>query len=82
VGAWLWDRYLALLVPEWVRIDPVWPLGDSAPLIGTALSGGSSTWTATPAIDHRAARQVCTDLDMRLIVADMLALLRLHARGA
>ena len=83
LGAWLWERFLTLPLPEWVRVDPVWPLGDSAPLIGTALSDESSTWTVTPASPEEAARRVCTDLDVRLLVADMLALFRLHqARGA
>ncbi len=76
VGAWLWSRFLALPLPEWLRVDPVWPLGDSAPLVGTALSDESSTWTTVPATSGH--RRVCTDVDFRLVVADMLALLRRH----
>ena len=61
-------------------MDAVWPLGDSAPLVGAALSDESSTWV--DAATATAPRRVYTDVDFRLITADMLALFRRHAAGA
>ncbi len=78
LGTWLWQRFVTLPLPEWLRVESVWPLGDSAPLIGTALSEESSTWTAG-AGGLGEGRRVPTDVDYRLITADMLALFRKHA---
>jgi hypothetical protein len=75
VGAWLWDRFVTLPLPEWLQVDAVWPLGDSLPLIGTALSAESSEWE-----DHDGVR-VCTRVDTGLLLGDMVALLRRHARA-
>ena len=77
VGAWLWEHYQT--PPEWVELGGVWPLGDSPPVLVTALSTESSRWTtAEPSGD--ATAHVCTDVDFRLVVGDMLAKLRGHER--
>ena len=74
VGAWLWERFTSLPLPDSIQLGEVWPLGDSPPVLVTALDDASSTWTGP------AARRVCTDVDVRLLVADLLARLRLHER--
>jgi hypothetical protein len=51
----------------------VWPLGDSPPLLVTALTTDSST-RSTPSDGVT----VYTDVDMRLLAGDLLAKLRLH----
>jgi hypothetical protein len=63
-----------------VVLGGVWPLGDSPPLLVTALTDESSTFTETPVQDGRGARRVYTDVDFRLVVGDMHARLRLHER--
>jgi purine nucleosidase len=80
LGAWLWRRYVELPVPDFVEQGETWPLGDSPPVLLTALDDASSTWTTSPAEPGRAARRVYTDVDVRLLVADLLARLRLHER--
>jgi purine nucleosidase len=76
LGAWLWEHYQT--PPEWVRLGGVWPLGDSPPVLVTALTTESSRWTAPPS--DGAAVRLCTDVDFRLVVGDMLAKLRGHER--
>jgi len=79
LGHWLWSHFTN--PPDWVRVGGVWPLGDSPAVLVTALSAESSTATLLPAEGSRGAqRRVHTDLDFRLIVADMLARFRLHER--
>lgn len=75
VGGWLWERYVQLPLPAGVAIDPVWPLGDSAPLAATALPH------ARARLERRDGESVCVDLDERLIIEDLFARLRLCARG-
>jgi hypothetical protein len=77
VGAWLWTRFLELPLPEWVRLGGAWPLGDSPPVLVTALGDESSTHTATTG-SAPGPRRVYTDVDFRLVVGDLLARLRLH----
>ncbi|MGY1688254.1 nucleoside hydrolase [Geodermatophilus sp. SYSU D00867] len=81
VGRWLWTRFLELPLPDWIRLGGVWPLGDSPPVLVTALDDESSTWTEAAG----GTRRVYTDVDTRLLFGDMLARLRLHesrqARG-
>jgi purine nucleosidase len=76
LGAWLWRRFTELPLPDFVELGGVWPLGDSPPVLVTALDDASSRWTGS------AARRVYTDVDVRLLVADLLARLRLHERRA
>jgi len=73
VGRWLWQRYVELPLPAEVDVDPVWPLGDSAPLAVTALPHAAVRFA--PA---EGAHRVCEALDPRLIVGDLFARLRLH----
>ncbi|WP_105565881.1 nucleoside hydrolase [Microbacterium halophytorum] len=75
VGRWLWQKYLDLPLPPQVDVDPVWPLGDSAPLAVTALPHAAARFA-----QDGAARRTCTALDARLIIGDFFARLRLHAR--
>lgn len=76
LGGWLWERYERLPLPDGVAIDPVWPLGDSAPLAFTALRH-ARTRTVPGSLPHE---RVCVDLDERLIIEDLFARLRLAAR--
>ena len=79
LGRWLWSRFCD--PPGWLRVGGVWPLGDSPAVLVTALSTESSAATLLSSEDSRGARRrVYTDLDFRLIVADMLARFRLHER--
>ena len=71
LGTWLFDCFSS--PPEWVRIGGVWPLGDSPPVLITALTTASSRWSAPSD-----GVTVYTDVDMRLLVGDLLAKLRLH----
>lgn len=75
LGAWLWRRFVELPLPEWLEIDAVWPLGDSCPLIGTALSAESSTFV--DGLDGHS--RICTAIDTRLLLGDMLALFATRA---
>ena len=86
LGAWLWEHYQS--PPEWVRLGGVWPLGDSPPVLVTALTTESSRWTTLPGAELAvrpapsagAVAHVYTDIDFRLVVGDMLAKLRGHER--
>jgi len=78
VGRWLWERFTSLPLPDFVRLGGVWPLGDSPPLLVTALDDASSTVMSTPAEADRGARRIYTSVDVRLLVGDLLARLRLH----
>jgi purine nucleosidase len=80
VGAWLWSRFLELPLPEWVEQGGVWPLGDSPPVLVTALSDESSAYTTAPG-HGPGERRVYTDVDVRLLVGDLLARLRGHERS-
>jgi purine nucleosidase len=74
LGAWLFDRFSS--PPDWVQLGGVWPIGDSPPLLITALTTDSSTHVAPSD-----GVTVYTDVDMRLVVGDLLAKLRLHERA-
>jgi purine nucleosidase len=88
LGAWLWDHFQA--PPDWAEIGGIWPLGDSPPVLVTALDTESSRWVRVgdggsdlpvrPAPTDGATAHVCTDVDFRLVVGDMLAKLRGHER--
>ena len=77
LGAWLWQRFVRLPLPDGFEVDAVWPLGDSCPLIGTALSPESSAW-----VDEPDGSRTCTRVDDRLLFGDMVALFRRRARLA
>jgi purine nucleosidase len=74
LGAWLFGCFSS--PPEWVQLGGVWPIGDSPPLLITALTTDSSTRSAP-----NDGVTVYTDVDMRLLVGDLLAKLRLHERA-
>ena len=75
VGRWLWEQFVSLPLPDFVRLGGVWPLGDSPPVLLTALDDASSSYA------EEGLRRVYTDVDMRLLVGDLLAKLRLHEAG-
>ena len=70
--------FTSLPLHDVMRLGGIWPLGDSPPLLVTALGDESSTFTVTPATATSAAQRVYTDVDVRLLVGDLLARLRLH----
>ena len=74
-GAWLWELFNNLEVPDFVKFGPLWCLGDSAPLVVTGLDDVTSTFTET---GTQPSRRTYTSVDGRLIMADFLAKLRLH----
>ena len=88
LGAWLWDRFQA--PPEWAQIGGIWPMGDSPPVLVTALDTESSRWVTVgtggsdlavrPSPTGGATAHVCTHVDFRLVVGDLLAKLRGHER--
>ena len=80
LGAWLWERFTSLPLPDFVELGELWPLGDSPPVLVTALGSGSSAFTTSSPSDDRGPRRVYTDVDVRLLVGDLLAKLRLHER--
>jgi hypothetical protein len=77
LGVWLWQQYVDLPLPDFVEVDAVWPLGDSPPVLVTALSDDSSSYTESRR-PSGAPLRTYTDVDTRLLVGDLLARLRLH----
>lgn len=67
VGAFLWRQFVELPLPDFISLPEVWPLGDSPPVLVTALGGAGCSWTTT------SERRVCTEVDMRLLLGDLLA---------
>ena len=80
LGAWLRRQYTELPIPDFIELGELWPLGDSPPVLVTSLGDASCTWTESTAGPGGAARRVCTDVDVRLLLGDLLARLRLHER--
>ena len=76
IGRWLWERFVGLPLPEGFPIGATWALGDSPPLLVTALTDASSSFLVDPG--GPGERRRCTAVDFRLIVGDLLARLRLH----
>jgi purine nucleosidase len=74
-GAWLWERFNGLKVPDFVKFGPLWCLGDSAPLVVTGLDDITSRFEET---GGSPSRRTYTHVDSRLIIADFFARLRLH----
>lgn len=86
-GAWLYDRFTT--PPEFIRIGGHWPMGDSPPVMITALTSESSVFHMIngPWIDdaggyapHPEPREltVYDTVDSRLIFADFFARLQLR----
>jgi purine nucleosidase len=80
LGQWLWTRFTGPH-PDWVQIGGVWPLGDSPPVLVTALDVESSRHETTTS-DGGATRKTYTHVDFRLLVGDLLAKLRMHHKEA
>ncbi|TDT81656.1 inosine-uridine preferring nucleoside hydrolase [Arthrobacter sp. AG258] len=59
---------------DFVQFGPLWCLGDSAPLAVTGLDGATSTFTETGTVPQR---RTYTSVDSRLVVADLVARLRM-----
>jgi inosine-uridine nucleoside N-ribohydrolase len=76
VGRWLWDRFVTLPLPEGFPVGPTWALGDSPPVLVTALTDASSRFVRDDG--SGVERRRYTEVDLRLIVGDLLARLRLH----
>ncbi|MFE5838682.1 nucleoside hydrolase [Arthrobacter sp. NPDC056493] len=74
-GAWLWERFNTVQVPDFVKFGPLWCLGDSAPLVVTGLDDVTCTFEET---DSLPSRRTYTGVDSRLIIGDFFARLRLH----
>jgi purine nucleosidase len=81
LGQWLWSRFTGPH-PDWVQIGGVWPLGDSPPVLVTALDVESSRYETTVADGDGAGRRTYTSVDFRLLVGDLLAKLRMHNQEA
>lgn len=79
LGNWLWQKFLDLPLPSDLDVDPVWPLGDNAPVAMTALAHSTTTFEDDP---ENPRHRRCTGFDQRLILGDLVARLRLHGRGA
>jgi len=73
VGAFLWRQFVELPLPDFVELGEVWPLGDSPPLLVTALDDTTCEWSVT------GNRRTCTRLDVRLLLGDLVA--KLGARA-
>jgi hypothetical protein len=89
-GAWLYDRFTT--PPDFIQIGGVWPMGDSPPVMITALTTESSSlrevdtpWIADDGgyAPHPSPRplRLYDAVDARLIFADFFARLRLHTRS-
>jgi hypothetical protein len=88
VSRWLYERFTS--PPNFVELGGTWPMGDSPPVLLTALSTESSRYVDRPAqhvgtdftygaaIPGRTVR-VYETIDARLIFGDFLALLKHHA---
>lgn len=87
-GAWLYDCFTS--PPDFIEIGGVWPMGDSPPVLLTALTTESSTLreTTAPWIDddglyrehpHPRPLTVLEQVDVRLLFADFFARMRLRA---
>jgi hypothetical protein len=79
VGEWLWERFVTLPLPEGFPVGATWALGDSPPLLVTALTDASSRSVLEPGAGAERRRYI--DVDLRLLVGDLLARLRLHEQG-
>ncbi|UKA53890.1 nucleoside hydrolase [Arthrobacter sp. FW305-BF8] len=77
-GAWLWERFNSLKVPDFVKFGPLWCLGDSAPLVVTGLDDVTSRFEET---GSSPSRRTYTSVDSRLIIADFFARLQLHSHA-
>jgi purine nucleosidase len=75
-GAWLWERFNKLEVPDFIKFGPLWCLGDSSPLVVTGLDDVTCRFEET---SKSPSRRTYTSVDSRLIIADFFARLRMHS---
>jgi inosine-uridine nucleoside N-ribohydrolase len=76
-GAWLWERFNSLRVPDFIKFGPLWCLGDSAPLVVTGLDDITSSFNETGLSPYR---RMYTEVDTRLIISDFFARLKMHGK--
>ncbi|KJK12386.1 hypothetical protein UB45_09020 [Terrabacter sp. 28] len=81
LGRWLWERFTTLHLPDVVELGEVWPMGDSPPLLLTALTTESSRSEIKPHPVTGGSRRVFTGVDHRLLWGDLLAKLALHEQA-
>lgn len=74
VGRWLWERFETLPLPDSVTLGPLWCLGDSAPVVVTALEPLTSTFVTT---QDDPKRILFSEVDTRMVLGDFAALLNL-----
>lgn len=78
LGRWLFERFTSLHLPDAIELGEVWPIGDSPPILLTALSTQSSRSEVRTVPGTQTTRRVLTEVDTRLIWGDLLAKLSLH----
>lgn len=66
-GHWLWRQFTDLHLPDFIEVGPTWVLGDSLPVLITALDEASCRFTDSA----DARRRVCTAIDPMLLLADL-----------
>lgn len=72
VGTWLWRQFADLYLPDFLELGPTWALGDSLPLLVTAMDEASCVFEPS-GNDHAATVRVCTDYSPKLLVDDLMS---------
>lgn len=72
IGRWIWNCFETLDLPESVQLGPMWCLGDSAPLVATAIDDPGASLRP---IAGTPRRSLYSDIDTRLLLGDFFALL-------
>lgn len=76
LGVWLWRQFADLHLPDFLELAQTWVLGDSLPVIATALDETTCVFEQTsPGV------RTCTSLDSQMLYEDLVAKLRLHEHG-
>lgn len=68
VGAWVWRRFAELEIPPGMPLGETWALGDSLPLLATALDNDAVAWEALAE-----GRRRMLPPDPRLVIEDFFA---------
>lgn len=74
IGRWLWNQFDSLEVPDFIELGDCWVLGDSVPLLVTALPSHTCVFRESVGSSLRDA----TEIDVRLLLSDMRAKLWRH----
>lgn len=69
VGAWLWQQFADLHLPEFLELGPTWVLGDSLPVLVTAMDEASCSFRSSVRSSAADVR-VCSDYDAAMLVDD------------